>query len=672
MPLASEAHVSIAGEEFMLDQSVEDHYRHSIRQIMVPKLQIAGDPGKEQIHEDRLLWAHTDWTGGEGNRVWYEDQANVYDVGNGLHGRVPGQLSVRPRRERTTLPTNDVAKQVYFTFADGTLWAVNDDRAHYSTDSGENWASLTAANTGLSAIHADLFATACVGDDAFVYIAGKRSGKQVIVRTNTDGEEETVLAERDGAPIASMTIFNGRLYAWTGRKLIELDIASGTMPLGTDKFRQVYNTGVDPQSAQVQGAEWHAEVFEADNRILFYYSSEGISNLYQYNRGVGRPLWRAPIGFNIHSAAYNEGTVFCFGHWGVIGNQGPGAMYTIPMDTMKARFAGYIRQYRTGGTLMSRATPSYGPQIMTATPSGGKLFVYDNDFAGISMLDDLEEESSEIDSLVWVNGDERIGDMITTGEYRLVGVFNPGGGTSTTIQILRYYEDDPDNREDDKDITDAALLNYLETAEWDYNFPLEAKVLHGFWVSYMVEDRNTTSGLVAGQRIHVKYKVDGEASWTTAGTLTSSSTPEKGTLGLAYIQVTTDVSIVDFMRLKLRFEVDNNTTDGVKPPIIYGVIAESSLLPSEEEWELVVRVKDEPADNARPTSRQDSGPTIRDRLIDIVEQQSVVSFLDGYRYGLSLPANYSTHRVKILEMEDMISKWGEGNMRLRLKAVPSD
>lgn len=672
MPIADEAHVSIAGEKFMLDQSVEGHYKHSIRQIMVPKLDIAGDPGKEQIHEDRLLWAHTDWTGGEGNRVWYEDQANVYDVSNGLHGRVPGQLSVRPRRERTTLPTNDVTKQVYFTFADGTLWAVNDDRAHYSTDSGVTWNSLTAANTGLSAIHADTFATCAVGDDAYVYIAGKRAGKQVIVRTNTDGEEATVLEERDGAPIASMTIFNGRLYAWTGRKLIELDIAAGSMPLGSDKFRQVYNTGVDPQSAQVQGSEWHAEVFEADNQILFYYTSEGISNLYKYNRGVARPFWRAPIGFNIHSAAYNESTVFMFGHWGVIGNAGPGAMYTLPMDTRKSRFGGYIRQFRTGGTLMSRAAPSYGPQIMTATPSGGKIFVYDHDFAGISMLDDLEVESSEIDSLVWVNSDERIGDMITTGEFRLVGIFNPNGGTSTTIQILRYYEDGVDDREDDKDITDAPLVNNLDTAEWDFNFPLEAKVLHGFWVSYMVEDRATTSGLIAGQRIHVRYKVDGDTSWDTAGTITSTTTPEKGTLGLAYIQVTTDVSIIDFMRLKLQFEVDNNTTDAVKPPVIYGVIAEASLLPSEEEWELVLRVKDEPANNARPSSRQDSGPTLRDTLEAIVKDQSVVSFLDGYRYHLSLPANYTTHQVKILEMEDMISKWGEGNMRLRLKAVPSD
>jgi len=135
------------------------------------------------------------------------------------------------------------------------------------------------------------------------------------------------------------------------------------------------------------------------------------------------------------------------------------------------------------------------------------------------------------------------------------------------------------------------------------------------------------------------------------------------------------VSGVSYYRLRVKYEPDNNTTDGVKPPIVYSVLRESSLGEWIEEWELVVRVKNE-SQNTRPKNRQFSGSLLRDNLEDLFQARVPVTFLDGYRYGkhgmlATTPLGYTSHSVKLVEFEDQIEKLAEGSARIVLRALPT-
>jgi len=688
--LATSAHVKIGTIEYVLDESVDPHYQHRFMPIYVNKTDISGDPGKQQIDPDRLLWAMTDWSGGEGNNVYQPDQPNVYRISNGMNVRKVGQATVRPKRARATLATTDESKQPYFAVGDGALWVVGSTQAHFSTDYGDTWTTLTEANSGVTDFDAAGYVTCATGDERYAYYAAfEASGtkrRTIIGHDAVSGAETIVVSAHDSDfPYAELAMFNGRLYAWTGRKLFEIDVFE-TLPISStgDKYRKVYDTGIDPATSHVQGNQWTAGMVNCGTSLCFFYARQlGGGNIYEYKDGVARPIWQAPLGFTIGSIYYQSGVVLVAGHWGLglvtsgtdTAAQGSGALYAIPLDTLREIDLGYIREFdgdTAGGLLMTKGAGSYGAQTLIAGGGTGRLFVYDMKHDGITMLDHLKDAPAGGDSLDFDgNPNERVGDMITAGPNRLAAIFRPNSSAAGAdiYQILTWEDDTPTNRETDGQMaTDSTTVNYLESAEWDYDFPLSMKVLHGLHVTFMVEDTATTSGLLANQRIVVKYSIDG-AAYVTAGTITSASTPV-GVIGRVFISV----AGTKFYRLRVRFEVDNNTTDGVKPPIVYAILAEASLGEWQEEWDLIVRVKDEPQGNARSRARRYEGGKIRDYLEDLFQARSTVTFLDGYRYKKVRKGGtngYTTHTCKLIAFEDTINKLGEGACRVVLRAVPA-
>ena len=67
--LASGGHVSIGGVEYVLAIDDEPHYHHRFESLFAPTSAIAGEIAKEQIRPEKLLWAITDWSGGEGAQI---------------------------------------------------------------------------------------------------------------------------------------------------------------------------------------------------------------------------------------------------------------------------------------------------------------------------------------------------------------------------------------------------------------------------------------------------------------------------------------------------------------------------------------------------------------------------------------------------------------------------
>jgi len=682
--LASGAHIKLGAVEYMLDESVAKHYDHYFVDSTQERKEIVGEPwGKEALPiPGRLLWSQTDWSGGEGNNVYYEDQPSVYRVSNGMNVRKAGQATVRPKRTRATLATTDSSKQPYFCVGDGALWILQHTQGHYSTDYGVSWNTLTENNTGVTGLDSAAFVTAVAGDEAYAYYAAYKADalRSIIRHPAAAGASEVLVSSHSSAhPYSDLALYNGRLYAWTGRKLYEIDCFE-SVPLSAtgDKYRKVFDSGVDPATTHVQGNQWNSGMVTAENALVFFYSRHlSGGTVWEYKSGVARPIWQAPLGFTIGMISYQMGVLFVAGHWGVglvqtgtdTAAQGCGQLYAIPFDTRRVIDLGLIREFdgdTSGGLLMTKGAASYGGQVLMAGGGTGRIFVYDMKTDGLSMLDHLKTAPGGGDGLTFeVNPSERIGDTATIGPHRLATVFQPDKSDTATFQVLTWEDDSTPNRETDGQMaTDASTINYLESAEYDFGFPLSPKALSGLYVGYDVEDVSTTSGLLANQRIIVQYSADA-AAYATAGTITSASTP-RGVKGMVFLPV----SGVKLYKLRVRFYVDNNTTDGVMPPIVTGILPQAEVADWQEEWRLVVRVKDEPSSHARPRDRALTGPSIRDYLEDLFQARSDVTFLDGYRYGKQFtPGSYTTHVVHLVGYDDSIDKQGEGNCQIVLRAV---
>src|SRR3989304_5200553 len=98
--LASSAHVSIGGVEYVLAIDEDPHYYHRFESLFAPTSAIAGEIAKEQIRPEKLLWAITDWSGGEGALIFYPQDPTSYDIGSPLQPTTRGERTPRPARDR--------------------------------------------------------------------------------------------------------------------------------------------------------------------------------------------------------------------------------------------------------------------------------------------------------------------------------------------------------------------------------------------------------------------------------------------------------------------------------------------------------------------------------------------------------------------------------------------
>jgi hypothetical protein len=652
--LASGAHVKIGNYEFLLDEGIPEHYTHRLEAILPQLTPIAGEgsPQRYDPQYGRIFWSWTDWSGGEGNRIYYPEEPTKYDYSNTLNPRIRGQLTTRPARSRTTLNVPRLKKRPQMAVGDKALWIGASEKLWYTDDGGASWTSKASGLVG-----SGLDITAMVGDDRYLYYTAWSTvdDTRVVKRVSRSGSQEDVEESvTDRAAFTGMAIMNGRLYLWTGRKLFEWDIFE-SMPLDPDKKRKVFDTGVDPDSANPFSSSWWADCVSAENSVFFFYSSDAVSNLYEFKAaaglsGVARPVWRAPYGFTIKAIAYQNGVVYCTGHWSGDENYaGHGAIYAYPLDTRRPVFVGWFRKQQNVNLQMQEITPSYGSQVMVAAANTGRIFIYDHDLDSITMFDDLDSgrtPDNNSDGTVFASMVQRVGSMATFGRWRFATIYQPDAPGSGNIQVLRWATDEEGDRENG-----ASISGELTSGSWDFDIPLEKKTLIGFHVLF--------EPLTAGQQIQIGYSIDG-GSFVSAGTITPA-TPG-ASAGKVFLQVSSDTSTVQFYRLTLRIKLT-----GGPGPILKAVTTEARIIAHDESWTLLLRVKDE-QNSTRPTNRAAQGPTIRDWLLDAANARIIVPFQDGYRY--KLPGTYSQHQVIIEEVSDVIQRQGEGIMRVTLRRVP--
>jgi len=695
MPTASGAHILLDDDEFMIDRSVDDHYVkrwYDVDDEEDPR--ITGDPGKVKRNPESLFWTYTDWAGGEGVRAYDTNQYDTYDVATEVNPRLRGQLTGRPMRGRVELDGADVRDRPAMAIGQQAAWVGGGYDLFYMTNDPSSWTAKATSGTpasdkvGLRSLSTSYRITAMVGDNDYVYYAGWHSGSsgsRVLLRAvrSDSALADTVEAQATGvAPYAGLAIMNGKLYAWTGRKLFEMDIdsslittsTSGGVTTASDTKRKVLDTRVDPSSTNVFSASWWADCVATENSVICWYSNDGVSEVYEFKKSP-RPIWRPPYGFTIKGSCYSNGIMYFSGHWGGDENDGSnaagyGVLYALPLDTYNPIPLKKIRQNQNSNLQMQEMHASYGYQIITVAQRTGRIFVYDAETDGLSMLDDLG--GTNLDSLTFTDNDNRIAGSVTFGKFRLFSVYRPGAGSAgaENYQLVYYKDDEPDQREDDLNATDYTTLTALfQSPRWDFNYPLDKKTLVGFHLTF--------KPLVANQFIDVSYDHDDDGSvsptsttgWTSLTQITSATAGAN--VGRVFIPVSTTSSQVKFHNLKFRVALTSGPTGTVVSPILYAVSAEAKLVRKRKEWQLALRVKDEPSRNASPINRRNRGWRLRDWLEQTIENGNVVTLRDGYRYKdqALYGTHYSSHNVIIKEATDIIEKAGEGTMLVLLRDI---
>lgn len=658
MPIAGGYDVQLGSNKFVLDMKEEKPYSFFLRQKQQSgdRQIFSPDDAKMASSDELLAWDITDWSGGEGARRWYKEDPTVYDYATGLNGRIRGQITTRPDRDSVSVSTDDQRKKCYLAAGAGRLWFAQGQTLRYSTDAGATW---TNASSTLN-LAANYVVTAVAGDFEALYVFAATTANRIVRKISFPAGvltgADVVAAHAATAPWIGATIMGGLLYGWTGRKLYEFDLTA-TLPLTLDKnYRKVFDTTNELDYSNFGGSSagsWWGECVASENRVYCHVGMEGQTSVYEFDGTAGLEVWRMDQGFTGKSMVVQGGLLYVNGHWS--GESSPtggfGCSYILVLDGLVPDFLGWYRKADQENFQMQEACNSYGKQIMTAAAKNGKVFIYDASFDSISMLDDLA-----------LGSNDKIGAMLTYGTKRLVLVYSPGAGAAgTAVTLYRYSSDEPNDREDTGSITEL-----FESGAFDYDRPHDTKTLQSVYVTF--------EPLVTNQRIIVEYNHDNQG-WTTLGTVTSATTGSS--TGRVVLTASTGANDLKFFREEIRVTLDNNSTGGVKPPILYAVCPVAKAMSKEKVWDLYIRVRDEHQDRGRGRSRGSKAEILRDYLRNLFDLQKPFTFLDGARYA-SKPNYYSTHVVTLEVLEDVIDTpregedaRAEGTMFVRLVEVAS-
>lgn len=612
MVLASGAHVKLDTYEFQIDKSVDSSYVHRIYNLQAEKLDITGWPGKQQLGNDTLMWTADDWAGGEGNRIYYQDDFDKYFISGALNPRIRGELTARPLRAVTSSGSGATSVGDAVFTARGNVYRLNANTLYFLNVNTLRWVTM-GSGYGLP--------TAGAGDFSYAYTLSSAT----LARHGPFGYDlaDTTSAGPADDPIGA-ALMDGTLYGWTGAELWNYDIANWDT-WAADHYALVHSAGATPTGAW--GSAWYGDIVATENSLVYWRSAYGVSEVFEYKNGVGYPLWTAPKGFAIRSSCYQNGVVYFAGHWGAAG-EGWGALYAIPLDSFRPTFLKWIGKLEGLHYNMPHIASSYGNEIILSSGSE-HVYVYDAQYDSLSVLDFKDGATFSA--------------LITYGDKRFVG---------DTAEMNGYDDDEPGERATGFNTSDITALDAtLTSSKWDYDYPTESKTLVSFHLTF--------SPLLSGQFIDVAYKLDDATDWT-ALTQVTASTP-----GASTGRVVIPVSVGGpFYQMQYRVTLTSST--GVLAPILYGITAETALVRKREEWELVIRLKDE-SSRTRPSHREVEGPTLRDWLESVVQSGTTVTFLDGYRY--ENVNQYTTETVIVKEMTDVIVEQGEGSARIILMAT---
>lgn len=631
----SSHHVEINGVVYSLAEAAEgDHYLLHGEPLRPPNaVLIQGlEPGNQkfQMRPDTLFWTITDWSGGEGQYKFDPQRPNRHWILNAVDPFTePGKLMPGPYLVETTVnPSGTLNIAATLVAGANKFWAIDRNAANiYEWDpANDEWKAATAIVSGTDG------ATGTAAGDA-TYIYWKEESTDTIFQY--DGTT-FVVWNND----TSVTSIHGGVYSVGD--YIYLHQAS------TGKVWEIPKTGTPPVAStliddpSLEGAQVHNTGSEslaaaADNRLYTMLPDTAGATVVREivptsaaTTGYGFEVARIP-GFIVEACWWHMGVLYMSGYEDVGGRARRSILYWQPGGDY-----GTLGRMRLGENLTRGAMG--GPQAQrmldhacvtpraTASDNKPTLFVFDavgGGMAALAYADDYSGTDKELGSIASYDG-----------EY----FFSSRQDVASPRRIWRAKEDGFED--------DAAYA----LSPWNDFGIAGVKLLSSVHIS--------TEDLPADWTITLKVAKNGQTSFTTVGTFTTTGDHGKGWV------VSTDSSTYQFRQLQVRIEF-SYTGAGVPStrPKINSVDVRAAIADIRRVWTLLLDLSDDQSG----TGQSYAGKTKIANLVTAAALEKVIDFKDGYRDRQS--GQYEQVDVVIDEYEMNLSHAGEGVGRIVLKEI---
>lgn len=394
MSLASGASVKIGTYEYQLDRSKPDPYKHTFESLFSQTTAIAGEIAKQQLRPEKMLWYMTDWSGGEGYRIYYPQAPTRYDISNSMNITNRGLLTTRPRRYRSSIARLGT-ELTWQRPAGGSAWnkaiIMWEDTCLYST-SASSWSTV--------GINGTLVLT------AYRWFGANTDGRYIAMGILSEGTGDAdrivsidaSVAAPTGADIFSGTtvvnppcvleILEGTVYAWSGDATGILELTKGAGMATASAFATVvYSSGIVPTGTW--GTDYWTDIEAAEAALYMSMGTPAGSVIFESRQDIGRPFWTSPAGFTIKKLIYHMGVLFALGSQNAAGRK-YGAVWAIPLSTRSPIFISAPRRHRNEELYeFSVGCPGYGSTVFFGDENSGKIFLYDIENDALSLWDDL-------------------------------------------------------------------------------------------------------------------------------------------------------------------------------------------------------------------------------------------------------------------------------------------
>jgi len=247
----------------------EGRYQRRLSPVSPSEGFIAGDQFQLNAVPDTQVWHINEWSGGEGNDVYSEDERDVYNRSSGVRPKPTDEGLILGALGATTTKTGGSAftEGERFSYGSGTLF-VGYLNKHYNWDaSTEEWENpVTTAATGtLVATIYDLlygtFSSYTEGSAWKIYKNGAVHNSQFVYPT----------------PLAT---FKGNLYGLDGDDLYQVSmVTADNRTLLVDVSQQASSFANSPE-------QWH-RLFTSDKGLVWWQmDNDGKVLLWEYNVGA--------------------------------------------------------------------------------------------------------------------------------------------------------------------------------------------------------------------------------------------------------------------------------------------------------------------------------------------------------------------------------------------------
>ncbi len=646
----SKFHVELNGKKYTLAEDAEGaHYTRNREPLRAPTNGfVLGDTTRFNLRPDISEWSLTDWSGGEGSMVFDPENPNTYKVGYNINPfEEYGTLRLSYHCQAMTTSIGGLAGPAGLVLARDTLYLVDfldstDDARVYSLDSDRlNWTfvqSDTGGTTDFSGIRGGW------GDATHLFFGGRLDD---IVRW--DGTTFAVY------PTTSMTYLlgsvGGYIYGLTqvtsGANVHEV-LAAGTPTVASTLIKNLAEMKFTPgrniptRFAAIAGSNALYLILNPNPTDTVLWK---ITPTTAAGAGFAEELLRIP-GFRGLIPMYNFGILYVAG----LENEIPVVFY---YDEANGTF-GVL--YRNAARPTNHVdSPSVNVQELGGGIAGEFSKNHFIMIGGPSANDGTTWQLMTLDAV--------------TGAVAGGTVFTPNGllDTELTGAILGRHDVAVF-----KNTVFATISNQAEDASESYSFRKEfytenTGIMESPVYDFGLQDDKVLLGftlitepLAAGTSVVVKYQIDQDGSWQTAGTLSTTGANE------ATYLVSTDSDTKTFNNLQVRLELSNAAAGTPKnvTPVVKAIRARATVVKGVRTWKLILNATDE---LGAMQNRAWDGETLISNITASADGETVIDFKDGY--SRKRAGEYTAYDVVIDDYTVINDRPGEGVVHVSLREV---